>query len=52
MNSNESLAVIVDEGEHVCLLAVVHVQLARGACKDNQVEIVQILRISARGLSW
>src|SRR3974390_1393485 len=46
MDSDESLTVIVDEREHVCFLAVVHVQLSGRACKDKQVEIVQILRIS------
>ena len=52
VNADEAFAVVVDEGHHVVLLAVVHVQLAGGAGKDEQVEVVEIFGVAAEGFSW
>ncbi len=40
VNADKALAVVVDEGEHVLLLAGVEVQFAGGAAEDEQVKVV------------
>ena len=46
VNADKALAVVLDERHHVFLLAVVQVEFAGRAHKDQGVEVVEILRIS------
>ena len=50
VDTDETLAIVLDERHHVCLLAVVEVQFARRADEDQSVEVVEILRISFEDL--
>src|ERR1017187_4763931 len=45
VNTDETLPVVLYEGEHVLLLAGVHVEFAGSAGKDDHVEIVEIFSI-------
>ena len=46
VDADKALAVVLDERHHVLLLARVHIQLAAGVGKDDQVKVVEVLRVS------
>jgi len=48
MNSNKPFPVVLDEGKHVQFLARIEIQFARRTRKDQDIEIVQVLRIPAQ----
>src|ERR1700733_3175481 len=50
MNPHKALAVVMNEGQHVCFLAGVHIQFAGRAGKNQKVEIAQIFCVSAQVL--
>ena len=45
MNPNKALPVFLDERHHVALLAVVHIQFASGAGKNENVKVVEVFPI-------
>ncbi len=49
MDSNETLAVVVNERQEVFLLLIVHVQLA-GRVEQHRVEMIQVLGIAGGNL--
>ena len=50
VDADKALSVFLDEREQVLLLACVHVHFAAGAGKDEQVKVVEILRVSRQVL--
>ena len=48
VDADKTLSVVFDEGQHVFLLAVVEVEFAGGAHKNQGIEVVEVLRVSVR----